>query len=889
VRPNEPPAWAERLLSAVLPGADFRESVIGDLHEEYLARARKPSGRADLWYGIEAVRLFGRYAFRRRPREGADRPWRREAMSQMLRDARFAVRGMAKRPGLAFLVVTTLAVGLGANAAIFSILDALFLKPLPFPNAARLVRVWETAPGADIYDRGNVAPGNFRDWEAQSGKVLERLVALQAWDASLRGRDLAERVQGYRVSPGFFDTLGVAPRVGRGFLKEEGQSGSDRRVVLGHDLWERSFGGDPGILGRAVPIDGESYDVVGIAPSGFHFPDGAELWTPVVLPPEGAAPRDQHYFSAIALLAKGRSIRDASVTLSTVARRLQHDHPETNASRDIAVADLQRGFEDPSLLGILLLWQVAAGLVLLMACINVANLMLARGAERRRELALRLALGAGRRQVVQQLIVEGAVTALAAAAASLPLTAWAARELRLHMPAEIGRFVPGWERIGVDARTFAFSLGLALVATIVFTLVPALRASGGGLLDSLRDGGRGATAGALRQRGRSILVVVQIAGALGLVVVASLAVRSAHALILGPQGFDPDHLLTMRVTLPEGSYKDPDSRRAFMRSAEEKLAAIPGVTSTAFASVLPGRAYNTSRPIAVEGEPTFDRTNPPVVDDRAVSPGLLATLKIPILSGRSLDASDNEKGLPVAVVSRSLAERYWPGRDPIGRRFRLGGDEAPWLTVVGVSGDIIQQWVARRNYPTCYRPYAQDPLLDMGFVLRTTGDPEALIPSARSVISGVDPYQPAYQLWSMRESISLTTIGLQYLAAVMAAFGGLALVLAISGVYGVMSYRVSLRTLEIGVRVALGASAGDVLRLTMTQAFRLTIVGLIAGGAAGLAVAKGLSGVLEGAIPFDAATLVVTTGLLAATALVAAYIPARRALAVDPAEALRAQ
>lgn len=813
-------------------------------------------------------------------------------MTQLIADARFAVRGMWKRPGLTLLVVTTLAVGLAANAAIFSALNALFLRPLPFPNLPRLVRLWETAPGSDpsdAYDRSNVSPGDFRDWELQSAAVLEKMVALEYWDASLRGQEVAERVQGYRVSPRFFDALGVSPQAGRGFLAEEGQAGADRRVVLGRDLWQRAFGGDPGILGRSVTVDGEAHVVVGIAPRGFRFPDGAEIWCPLVLPPAGAAPYDRHYLSAIGSLAPGRSLEDASNTMALVARRLQRDHPQTNAARGIAVGRLQKSYQDVGLGPILALWQVAAGLVLLMACINVANLMLARGAERRRELALRLALGAGRERLVRQLLTEGLATSLLAVAASVPLSAWAAREMRQNMPAQIVRFLPGWDAIRFDGLTFAFSLALGVAATVAFTLVPALRASRPGLVDALKEGGRAATAGAGRQRGRNVLVVAQVAGALALVVVAALAVRSARDFLAGPQGYDPDHLLTLRISLPENRYREAKARRAFARDAQERLSALPGVAGTAYANVLPGRPANASRPIQIEGEPAFDRSNPPAVDTRTVSPGYFETMRLPIVAGRALAASDDENALPVAVVSRSLAQRYWPGRDPLGRRLRLGDEKAPWVTVVGVSGDVIHHWASRRNYPTCYLPYAQDPRPDIALAVRTAGDPEAMITPARLAIAGVDPYQPAYDVWSMRRAISISTIGLQYVAAVMAVFGTLALVLAISGVYGVMSYRVSLRTLEIGVRVALGASSRDVLHLTMAQALRLTAAGLLIGGGLGLALGRTLSATLIGAIALDVPTFAMAAGLLAATAALAAYVPARRALAVDPARALRSE
>jgi putative ABC transport system permease protein len=785
------------------------------------------------------------------------------------------------------LVVLTLAVGLAANAAIFSGLDALLLRPLGFPNLPRLVRAWETSPGSPVYDRGNVAPANFLEWE-QSG-VFEKIVAMEWWDANLRGRDVPERVQGFRVSPAFFDSLGVTPRVGRGFLPEDGREGRHRQVVLGHDLWHRGFGGDPAIVDRTVTLDGEAYNVIGIAPEGFRFPQGAELWAPLVLPVPGAASRKDHYLDVFAVLPPGRGIEQAGAALEVVAKRLEADHPETNRGRGVTVTGLQRGFEDVGLRPIMSLWQVAAGLVLLIACVNVANLMLARGAERQRELALRTALGADRGRIVRQLLTEGLVVAAFGIALALPLAALGAREMRRHMPAEILRFIPGWENMGLDARTAAFTAALGLLATVLFAAVPALRSSRPALTEALKEGGRGGTAGASRQRGRNALVVAQVAFALTLLVVAGLALKSVHAMLEGPQGFDTGQLLTLQVTLPEGRYKEPATRRAFARDVASRLSGLPGASHVAYANVLPGQGNNSTRPIQVEGEPPFDPSDPPRANYRTVSPDYFATLRLPVVSGRALFGQDDEDALDAAVVSRAFAERYFPGRDPLGRRFRTGGDDTPWVTVVGVCGDVIHHWFSSRNEPTVYRPYAQEPRYDIAYAVRVSGDPEVLARTARLAVSAVDPYQPAYDVRSMRASIRLSTIGLQYVAAVMAVFGGLAVVLAVSGIYGVMSYRVSLRTQEIGVRVALGASSRDVLRLTMGQALGLTGIGLVLGGALGLAGARALSAALMGAVPFDAPTFGLFTTVLAGAALLAAYVPARRALLVDPALALRAE
>ncbi len=815
-------------------------------------------------------------------------------MSHLLSDARFAVRGMWKHRSTSTLIVLTLAVGLAANALIFNVLDVLVLRPFDFPNVSRLVRVWETAPNFDGIDRSNVAPANLIDWQVQGGEAVRTWVGLEWWDANLRGEPLAERVQGYRVGPAFFEALGVRPAEGRGFAEEEGRTGRERVAVLGHDLWQRSFGGDPGLVGRQVTVDGESYTVVGIAPPGFRFPDGCEVWSPLVLPAPDTARRDQHYLSAVGLLAEGRTPKDAQAVLDVVARRLEKDHPDTNRARGLEVSGFGRGFGDPVLPSILVIWQVAAVLVLLIACVNVANLVLARGAERRRELALRLALGAGRGRIVSQLVTEGLVSALAAVLLSIPMVALAMRAFRDHMPAEVARFVPGWAGLGPDGRTVLFSLVLAAAAAALFSAVPALRVSRPDLVDALRDGGRSFTAGGGRQRGRNALVVVQVAFALALVASAGLAVQSAHVLLNGPQGFDPDGLLTLGVSLSETRYEDPAKRVAFARDAEARLGALPGVSKVTVASTLPAGNNWTTRAIEIEGEPLREGVEPPRVDAGFVAPGYFETLRIPVVAGRDFHGGDDESAAPVAIVSRSMAERHWPGRDAVGRRFRVvtkdvAGKDEPWVTVVGLSGDVIHHWVTKRNTPTFYRPLRQVPRYELAFALRTEGEPMSRAAAARAVMTALDPDQPAHDVRSMRSLIGRSTIGLQYVAAIMAAFGVLALVLALSGVYGVMSYRVSLRTLEIGVRVALGASRVDVLKLTLGQAGRLAAVGLVIGSALAVGAGRALSSVLRGAIAFDAGLLALLTAGLGVAALLAAFVPARRALAIEPARALRAE
>jgi putative ABC transport system permease protein len=811
-------------------------------------------------------------------------------MSHVLTDVRFALRSMVKSPGPSLLIVGTLAVGLAANGIIFNILDAMVLRGFDFPNTARLVRVWETPAPLDGLDRGNVAPANLLDWREQGRGALSEMIAIDELEVNLRADAASERVAAALVSPGFFEALGVAPAAGRAFDADDTQKGRDHRVILADALWRRSFGGAP-MVGKTVTIDMEPYEVVGIAPPRFQFPAGAQAWIPLTLPAPGEARRDLHQLTVMGRLADGRTMDEARAELGVVAQRLEKDHPQTNTARGIAVASFNMGFGDPVLPQILVIWQIAAVLVLLIACVNVANLILARGAERQRELALRLALGAGRGRVLRQLLTEGAVPALVAVALSMPLVAVGARALRDSMPAALLRYLTGWEYLGADWRTLVFNGVLAIVAVGFFSTLPALRASRASLTDVLHDGGRSATAGRGRQRGRNVLVVFQMAAALVLMATAGLAVRSALTLLRGPQGYDPDRLLTFDVSLSDRTYAAPEKRLAFVRDTKARLARLPGVTDVTVANVLPARNGNNWRGVEIEGQPLAKNTDPPSVDARWVEPGYFAVMRLPVLRGRGIEESDDAAALPVAVVSRSFAQRFWPGRDAIGQRFRTVAEEggAPWLTVVGISGDVIHHWVSRREYPTMYRPLRQEPRTRLAFAMRTTGDPDALASSVGRALMDVDPDQPAHDVMSMRRAIAQSTIGLQYVAGIMSAFGVLALVLAVSGVYGVLSYRVSLRTTEIGVRMALGATRRNVLALMLGQALNLSAIGLGIGAVLAFGMGRMLSSALRGAVASDPALLAAVTAALGAAALLAAWIPARRATGVDPATALRSE
>ncbi len=803
----------------------------------------------------------------------------------MLTDVRHAWRALAKRPGFSVVIVLTLGLALGANAAIFAMIDAVVLRPFTLPDVDRVVLLSHTRQG-DLDRQGTVSPANFLELKAHSA-AIERLSAFEWWDANLVGRDEPELVQGFRVSSDFFPAIGITPAMGRTFVPEEEVVGRHRRVVLGHGLWQRRFGGDPTIIGRAVQIDGVAHDIVGIAPEGFEFPLGAQVWAPLAFTPEAADERVSRSLTAIGRLAAGRTLDDARAEMTVFGERLAKQHPAANKGLHVRVYTLAGGMIDIGLGPILTLWQAAAGFVLLIACANVAGLLLARDAERQREMAVRVAMGASRLRITRVIGTESVLLAVAAVPIGLA-TAWAGLSIvRGYMPAKIARFVSGWDSMDIDGRLVVFTIGLALVTAAIFGLVPAVQASRPRLADSLKDGSRGATAGAGRVRFRRGLVVAEIALTLPLLVASALSALSVHRFLHGPQGYDPAGVLSMQLVLPESEYPDDASRHRFAASAVERLRALPGVETAAAVNIMPARASNSARPIEIEGAPTRDPADRPTVDYRAAMPTFFDTIRIPIVEGRPFDARDSEDGQPVVIVSRSLARKYWGTANPIGRRMKMGTSD--WLVVVGVAGDHIHDWFARRNYPTAYRPFSQAPTGEMSLLVRTAGDGTTLAQSARLALHAIDPDQAIFDVMTMREALAERTLGLHYVAGIMAAFGLLALVLALAGIYGVMSYIVTLQTHEIGVRMALGASARDVLRLAVGQAVRVTALGAGLGVLLSLALGRLMEAAMVGAASSDTRIVAGLAALLATATLGAGYLPARRAAAVDPIVALRAE
>jgi putative ABC transport system permease protein len=886
-----PPSVVERFLGALLRSQERRDAILGDLHEEYCGRVDAGRWRAAAWYVVHAAGIAARIltselagVARRDDRPRLPANTGASMISTLGLELRHAFRAILKRPALSLTLAITLALGLGANASIFAMIDALVLRPFTMPDQDRIVFLSHTRDG-EIDRKETVSPADFLDLRAQAD-TLEHIAAIEWWDANLVGRDEPEAVTGFKVSSDFFPALGVQPGQGRMFMRDEETLGRHTRVVLGHALWKRRFAADPAVVGSTVQIDGMPHEVIGVAPEGFDFPMGAQVWAPLAFTKEIAERRRSRYLTVVGRLAPGRTLEEAKSQLTVIGERLEAQHPDTNRGYKVRVYTLAQGMLDVGLGPILSLWQASAIFVLLIVCANVASLLLARGAERQREIAVRLAIGASRARIVRELLMESAIVALAAIPAALALVWVALALLKSSLPAKMSRFVAGWNEMNIDLRLFAFIAGLALLTALVFGIVPALQAVRPKLSESLKEGGR-SVAGTARFRLRRGLVIGEMALSLPLLVACGLSILSVNQFLNGPQGFNPDNLITVQTTLSEGTYGSTESRWQFAERVIAGLKQSPGVLRAAATNNLPASGSNNSRFIEVEGQPVPTGEDPFGASYRAVSPGYFAAMEIPILSGRGISEADRENSLDVAVVSKSLVDRHWPGQDALGRRIRMINGE--WLTIVGVSGDVIHDWFAGRNRPTFYRPMAQAPVLSMAFVTRTKTDPGAVAPTIRDVVRTVDPKQPVFELLTMREVLRDRTTGLRFVAAIMIVFGGIALLLAILGVYGVMAHMVTQRTHEIGVRMALGATQRDVVRLSILHAARLTAVG----AALGVVLAVGLSRLIEagllGVISSDFRVVSGFAVVLIGAGLAAGYIPARRASSINPIVALRAE
>lgn len=890
---SPPPPGAERLLRLAIRGPEWRDAVLGDLAEEHRALAQRLGRRrARAWYWRQAVAIAARVSVSRLlPGSVTRRPWRPPVLDAeprsrwaWTRDARYAVRALLARPALSAVIVLTLALALAANATIFNLADALYLRPFRFQDVDRLV-VIATAPKNDpLADRSSVAPADYREWAAQS-TTLTGFAAADFWDPNLSDVDQPEQLAGFRVTPSFFRAIKAEPLLGRLFSDEEAVPGRDRRVVISHALWTRRFAADPGLIGRSIRLNGEPYDVIGVTQPRPGLPYGSQIWAPLAYTDQEWLERSRGWLLVLAELGDGQSMDSATAEMESIVERQRQQYPDTHTRREVSVVSFTRGLSDAGAGPFLAIWQVAALLLLLIASANIANLLLARGTERQHEFAIRLALGAGRRRLALQMLFEGAWLALTAVVLAVPLAAFGVEATRRGLPPSLIRWVAGYEFLRVDFAVLGVTALLGAGATILFSLLPALQASKAAVADALRQSGRTVTPSHARQWLGTSLAAGQVALTLALIVGSALILGAVDGAANGALGFDKRNVMTAQLTLPDGPYQSPERRRQFVAHVVDRLRGMPAIESVGVVAFLPYQGTSSNRPIHPEGvelTPAELRR----ADLQRVTPEYFATMRIPILAGRGLSDADTAETRPVVVVSRSFADRYWPGEHAIGRRFRIAAD-GPWLEVVGLAGDIMHDWFMQQRRPTFYRPVAQDPPFMMAFTVRTFGDPLAVAGELRRAIGVADPDQPILQLATMEQVVEDKVGGIAYLARALAAMSGIALVLSMMGVYSLIAYLASRRTQEIGVRMALGATRWQVVRLTIIHALVITGLGLAIGTALAVALGQVMASALFGLVTLRAwpvVTMIVALGLVSVGA---GYLPARRAAALDPTDALR--
>ena len=805
-------------------------------------------------------------------------------MDTWVQDLRYAVRMLWKSPGFSLVSIVALALGIGANSTVYSTLAAMVLRPLPFRNLDRMVTVSETLPRQG-QDGISMAPANYRDL-GERNTVFEGMTAFRGrgWDANLTGIGAPERLEGYEVTSTFFSLLGMAPALGRTFTEQDAESRGARVVVISYATWQRHLGADAKVIGRTLALNGGDATVVGVMPAEFDFPIGSDIWSPFAMNTPEMSSRGNHELEVLGRLKPGVSMEQAAAEASTIAGSLEKQYPATNEGRGLHVSLLRKviGGETREYVKILM-W--AAVFVLLLACANVANLQLARATARQKEVALRAALGATRWRIARQVLVESSVVSVAGGAVGLVMSAWGIAVTRSAVPPFIVQHIACIKNIRLDGGVVAFTAVVAVLTGIVAGLVPAIHAAvSANLNEALKEGSHGSSTARERGRLRSLLVVTEVALALVLLVGAGLMVKGFRVLLSRDAGFESQTVLSMRVTLPDKQYASARQRADFYDQAVQRLAALPGVQAAAAMKFLPnGWSWQTGsfvieKQAAAPGQVLRAGVQP-------VTPDFARTLRIPLVRGRTLAASDGAEAPYVTVISSTMARRYWPGGDAIGHRVRFASGE-PWRTIVGVVGDIRQNVFDDSYRSTAYVPMAQTAPQTAGFVVRTAGDPMAVAAAARAAISSVDPNQPVYDLRALRQLIADNASGVEYSANMMMAFGTIALLLAAAGIYAVMAYAVVQRTHEIGIRMALGAQTKDVLRLIVGNSMTMCGVGLAVGVPMALAVAKLLNSVLM-AVALDPVVFVGLTAVLAGVALAAGYVPARRATRVDPMVALR--
>ena len=799
-------------------------------------------------------------------------------MSTVLQDLRYALRMLLKNPGFAVVAVIALALGIGANTAIFSVVNTVLLRSLPYTDPDRLMILRENK--LPQFPEFSVSPGNFLDWRNQSNS-FEKLVAINRAAYNLvAGDDEPERLRGARVSAGVFEMLGVNPSQGRTFMDEEDQPGRENVVILSGSLWKRRFGSDPNIVGQSITLSAASYTVIGIMPSSFQFPDrDIELWTPIAFTAGQAQQHGSHYISVIGRLKQDVTVEQAEVEMRGIAARLAEQYPGSNAGWSTNVFPMQE-YEVRDVRSGLIFLLGAVALVLLIACANVANLLLARSTARQKEMAIRSALGASRWRVVRQLLTESVLLALLGGVVGLLLAFWGTESLLALAPEDL----PRAKDVTLDARVLGFTLLMTLMTGVIFGLAPALQASNPNLNETLKEAGRGTTSG--RHRVRNSLVIVEVALALMLLVSSGLMIRSFIRLQQVNPGFNPKNALAVDISLPRRKYQSSDQSLAFFERLVEKTSALPGVVAAGGTQSLPIQG-DFLVGFDIQGRPPVPPGEGKSTNYYAVTPDYFTAMGIPLLRGRLFTEQDNKTARSVAIINETMVRQYFPDEDPIGKSIHVTQGPDKFREIVGIVGDVKQYGLARPSPLQTYEPYLQMPFSELTLVVRTEGNPATLSAAIRSEVQAIDKEQPVSRIRTLDQILSGSVQQERFLMLLLGVFAAVAMILAAVGLYGVMNYAVTQRTHEIGIRMALGAGAGNVLRLIVGHGMMLALIGVAIGLAGAFAVTRLMATMLFSISTTDPLTFAGISVLLTGVALVACLAPARRAIKVDPMRALR--
>jgi putative ABC transport system permease protein len=883
-----------RLFARFVPG-DLREPITGDLTEEYLeVRGRRGPARATLWLWGQAARLAVTFRWERTAHGRPLPPIGDELRSMsymwdsLRQDIAFGLRMLRRQPGFTSVAVIALALGIGANTAIFSVVDAVLWRSLPYPGADEIVSIGEQRTREGRLS-GPVSPADFFDWRHE-GRSFTAMAAYNPIAVNLTGAGEPERLGGLSVSPGLLDVLGIHPAQGRDFRADEETLGRHRVVLLTDAFWRRRFGADPAVVGRAVSFDGNPYEVIGVLPAAFWWPTQPDMIVPLALDDHDRTLRAAHFLDVVALRRPEVPFSQAREELSVIGARLSSTYPEENTGHGPNLRPLRQALVGDMRTALLVLLG-AVGLVLLIACANVATLLLARATSRQKEPAVRMAVGGARIRLVQQLLTESLVLALAGGCAGLLLAAWGMAGLRRVLPAQFAA-LPGIDQLGVDTRVLLSSLVLSLLTGAVFGVAPALVASDQRVGATLNEETRGGSGGAKGRRMRSALVVAELALSLVLLVGAGLLMVRFKNLTEVSPGFRPQQLVTTRLTLPASRYADRARAVAFYDAVFDRLRAVPGVDRVAATSAPPFSGLGGRLNLQIEHR-SVQSPLPVRAHPRIVSPDYFATMGVPLVRGRVFTDRDNADARDVVVINEAAARRFWPGDDPIGDRISLGAP-VRWMEIVGIVGDIRHEGLDAEANPEAYMPFQQGFIAlgtglvrGMSLVVRTSADASAMAPVIRTAVAGVDDQQPVGLIRPMDALIAQSVAPRRLNLLLLSAFALVAVVLTASGLYGVMAYLVTQRTREIGVRMALGASRASVLALMLRQAGAMTLTGIGVGLVGAYVLARYLASLLFGVSASDPTVYLTVSVLLAVVAFAAIVIPSLRATRVDPLSALR--